>query len=171
MQSVMAPAASAARRPAHTRAPRADQRPAPVGTDRRAGYLAGMSHDNVELVRRAYEAFSRRDFAAVQAMLHRDVRFQTTVETHHGPDGVAEWIRRADHIFDSFAIDVEELIDAGDRVVAVVHERGQGKDSGLSIDQDFAHVWSVSGGRISDFQSFTERAAALDAIGLPASAT
>jgi uncharacterized protein len=127
-----------------------------------------MSQENVELVRRAYEAFSRRDFATVYAVMHHDVRFQTTVETHYGPDGVADWIRHADHTFDSFAIDVEELMDAGDRIVAVVHERGQGKDSGLSIDQRFAHVWSISGGRVLVFQSFTERAAALDAVGLPA---
>jgi uncharacterized protein len=124
-----------------------------------------MSQENVELVRWAYEAFNRRDIAGLLGALHPDVELQTTVEAHRGPDGVAAWIREADGVFDGFAIRVDEVIDLGDRVVATVHEHGRGKDSGLEIDQDFTHVWTVQEGRVRKLQAFTERAAAVEAIG------
>lgn len=125
-----------------------------------------MSRENVELVRWAYEAFNRRDVAALRAASLPGLELLTTVEAYRGPEGVAAWIREADEVFDELAIRVEETIDLGDRVVAVVHERGLGKDSGLEIDQHFTHVWTLQGGRVLKLEAFTDRAAALSAAGL-----
>jgi uncharacterized protein len=125
-----------------------------------------VSHANVELVRRLYEAFNRRDLAAVMSGMHPEVELQTTVETHHGYHGVADWIGRADEVFDSLSMTVEEVLDLDDRVVAVVHERAGGRGSGLEMDQQFTHIWTFRDGRVLSFQAFTERAAALEAVGL-----
>jgi hypothetical protein len=125
-----------------------------------------MSQENVEMVRRAYEAFNRRDISSILDGMHPDVELQTTVETHHGHSGVADWIGRAAEVFDSLAMTVEETIDLDDRVVAVVRERAAGKGSGVEIDQRFTHVWTIEDGCVLRFQAFTERAEALKAVGL-----
>jgi ketosteroid isomerase-like protein len=125
-----------------------------------------MSRDNVELVRRAYEAFNRRDMIALSALLHPEMELLTTVEAHQGAEGVLEWVRQTDAVIEGFAITVEEVVDLGDQVIAGVHERGRGKDSGIEIEQRFTHVWSVQEGRLLKLQAFTERAAALESVGL-----
>ena len=114
-----------------------------------------MSRENVEVVRGGYEAFNRRDTEAIFEAMHPGVEFQTTVETHYGPEGVVEWIRRADEIFGSFEISLVEVVDlGGDDVLAIVHERASGNDSGIEIDQHFGHVWTVRDGRVVAFRSF-----------------
>jgi uncharacterized protein len=125
-----------------------------------------MSQQNVQLVLRLYAAFNRRDAGAVMSGLHRDVEFHTTVEAHRGHDGVAEWVAQADAVFDSLVMDVEETIDAGDRVVAVVHERATGRGSGLDVDQRLTHVWTIRDGRVASMQAFTDRAVAVEAAGV-----
>ncbi len=125
-----------------------------------------MSQENVEVVRQAYEAFNRRDLSAMLERIHPDVELQTTVETHRGHTGVADWVRAADQVFDSLAMTVEETIDLDDRVLAAVRERAGGKGSGIEIDQRFTHVWTLRAGRVVRLQAFTERSDALKAVGL-----
>ena len=125
-----------------------------------------MSQENVELVRRLLAAFNERDMSTIRSGLHPDVELQTIVEAQHGHAGAADWIARADSVFDSFEMTVEELIDAGDRVVAVVHERATGRGSGLQVDQHLAQVLTIRDGRVTRIQSFTDRAEALKAVGL-----
>src|ERR1700730_8212714 len=122
-----------------------------------------MSRENVAMVQRRYEAFNRRDIDAVVAEMHPEVELRTTVETHHGHAGVAEWITHADAVFNSLSMTVEEIIDFGDRVMAIVRERATGMGSELAIDQHFAHVWTIRDGRVITFWAFTERTEALEA--------
>ena len=45
--------------------------------------------------------------------------------------GRTAWINHADAVFDSFEIYVEEIIDVGDQLVVVTHERATGKAAGF----------------------------------------
>ena len=65
-------------------------------------------------------------------------------------------------------MDVEQIIDAGDQVVAVVHERATGRGSGLEVDQHLAQVLTIQDGRVVRIESFTDRADAVKALGLEA---
>jgi ketosteroid isomerase-like protein len=123
---------------------------------------------NAELVLAAYDAFNRRDWDAVARLLHPEIVLQTTVETRHGHDGAVQWVREADDVLAGYAVTVEEVGDFGDRVLAITHQRGRGRDSGIAIrdsgiaiDQRVAHVWSVCDGRLIKMHAFTERPAAL----------
>jgi ketosteroid isomerase-like protein len=125
-----------------------------------------VSKQNVDLVRRLLAAFNERDMTTIRSGLHPDVELQTIVEAQHGHAGAADWIARADSVFDSFEMEVEEIIDAGDQVVAIVHERATGRGSGLQVDQHLAQVLTIQEGRVVRIQSFTDRADALKAMGL-----
>jgi uncharacterized protein len=125
-----------------------------------------MSPENVELVRRAYEAFNRRDLSALSTLVDPEVDFRSTVESHRGIEGVADFVRSADDTLDDFTAVPTEIIEAGEQVVVVVHERGRGKGSGIDVDHRFAHVWTIRGGRAVAFRAFTDRAEALEAVGL-----
>ena len=125
-----------------------------------------MSRENVEVVRRAYEAFNRRDIAALSTLVDPEVDFRSTVESHRGLEGVADFVRSADETLDDFTAIPTEIIDAGEQVVVVVHERGRGKGSGIEVDHRFAHVWTIRDGRAVAFHAFTTRTEALEAVRL-----
>jgi uncharacterized protein len=62
--------------------------------------------------------------------------------------------------------EVVEIVDAGDSVVAVLHQVGRGIGSGIEMDETDAHVFTIREGRIVRWQNFNELADALEAAGL-----
>jgi ketosteroid isomerase-like protein len=59
-----------------------------------------------------------------------------------------------------------QLVDAGDQVVATVEFRGIGKESGVSVTETVAHVWTLKSGWITAWQVYLDPAEALEAVGL-----
>jgi len=59
-----------------------------------------------------------------------------------------------------------ELIDAGDKVVAVAQAVGAGSTSQISVDDAFAFVFTFQGERVILEQAFRNREEALEAAGL-----
>jgi ketosteroid isomerase-like protein len=83
--------------------------------------------------------------------------------------GVAE-IRRDfesnEEIWDEHRVEIEELIDAGDRVVLFQREYQRGRSSGMELVLDAAVLVDLRDGRIVRLQGYMDRAAALEAAGL-----
>jgi ketosteroid isomerase-like protein len=63
-------------------------------------------------------------------------------------------------------MEAEELVPAGDSVLAKVHQGGVGSKSGLPIDVRYFTLWSFRGDKVIRIESFVERAEALEAAGL-----
>jgi ketosteroid isomerase-like protein len=127
-----------------------------------------MSQENVEVVRRFYEALLRRDHAAALACLAPDVEYSVAQEggAAHGPEEVqAMWQRWLDD-WDVSETVAEEFIDAGDHVVVTVHELARGRGSGIEIDGHYSNVLTVSSGKIVRKLEFTDRSDALEAAGM-----
>jgi ketosteroid isomerase-like protein len=131
-----------------------------------------MSAQNVEIVRRAYEAFNGNDPEAAIALLDPEVEWTLPAhfpdaETWRGRDRVVEGLRSMATSFDSLNLEVHELIDAGDRVVALVHIQGRaavtGLDlSGMGVD---GHIWTLRDGRVVAVRMYGGTGDALAEIG------
>lgn len=129
-----------------------------------------MSEENLEFVRRGV-----KDVEFFWALLDEyvvwDLRDYLTApdfdEAYAGRDAVIEASRRWWGAWTDYRLDAEELIDAGASVVVVTRERGRGKGSGASFDNRFAQVWTFSRGRIVRWEVFPDKAAALEAAGVP----
>jgi ketosteroid isomerase-like protein len=61
-----------------------------------------------------------------------------------------------------------ELIDAGEKVVAVAQMVGAGSTSEIALDDAFAFVFTFKGERVVREQAFRNREEALEAAGMPA---
>jgi ketosteroid isomerase-like protein len=144
------------------------------GTARHLPEEAPVSLENVEAVRRGYEAFNRGDISAALEELDPDVEWKTYLVpgpgggTYRGHDGVRELWSDARNIFGEFRNDPERIIDAGDRVVAFITVRGVGKTSGVAVKALIAHVFTLRDGKVLRVQSFEDRDEALKAAGLEA---
>jgi ketosteroid isomerase-like protein len=69
--------------------------------------------------------------------------------------------------FDEWGYEVGEVIDAGDSVVAQIHQWGRGKGSGAGVESRFWQAWTISDGKIVRATHHSEKAEALEAAGLP----
>jgi ketosteroid isomerase-like protein len=86
----------------------------------------------------------------------------------NGPDGLvqlrAEWME----VFDDFDVAVDELIDAGDRVVSVTRLCGRIRDSGHRVELPETQVWTMRDGKAVEVRAYVTRAEALEVVGLGA---
>ncbi len=68
--------------------------------------------------------------------------------------------------FEEWEVEVEELIDYGDQVLAMTRQRGRGASSGVAAELVLANIFTLREGEIVRFEVYRERAKALEAAGL-----
>ncbi|MDX6573487.1 MAG: hypothetical protein QOC86_2643 [Gaiellales bacterium] len=112
-----------------------------------------MSEENVEIVRKMFEAYASGDFETALAAYAPEVEFDVSIRpeggVYRGPEGVAEAMRSWTGTWDDFRLEVEEIIDAGgDRVLLVDRQSGRGKGSGAPLDQQTFSVFTIRRGKI-----------------------
>jgi ketosteroid isomerase-like protein len=127
-----------------------------------------MSRENVEVVRQAWEAFARRDNEAAFALYDDEVEIHSPVDgrVYRGLGGVRDYNRDWLSVWDDFSVDVEEWVDAGDHVVAIVQWSGRGKHSGVPAELTAAHLWTLRNGKLWRLRVFPTKTEALEAAGL-----
>jgi ketosteroid isomerase-like protein len=131
-----------------------------------------MSEENVEIVRSGFEAYSRGDMDRAVADFAPDCRYTASgaipgrTGVFHGPEGYMQFMDWLRSEFEDAHVDVDELIDAGDTVIAGSTIRGRGKHSGVEASWVVWQVWTVRNGKIVRGQGFTSRTEALEAAGL-----
>jgi uncharacterized protein len=131
-----------------------------------------MSQENVGLVRSLYEAFGRGDVPTVLAAMDPGIVWNEAEgfpyadkNPYVGPSAVVEGVfARLGGEWDGFSVAPEELLDAGDTVVAMGRYNGTYKKTGTRIHAQFAHVWRVRGGKIVRFQQYTDTLQAAKAV-------
>jgi ketosteroid isomerase-like protein len=129
-----------------------------------------MSKENVEIVDGVIAAFLAGDYATALSAYDANAEFDATVRpeghVYRGPDGVAEGMRVWVGAWEDYRTEIEEVIDAGDQVVVVARESGQGKGSGMKIDQRSFSVFTLRDRKIVRWEVFLDRDRALEAAGL-----
>jgi ketosteroid isomerase-like protein len=66
----------------------------------------------------------------------------------------------------SWDIENEKYVDAGDQVVVLTRMRGRGRGSGVQVEQHGGFVISLRAGKVIRLEYFASPAAALAAVGL-----
>jgi ketosteroid isomerase-like protein len=134
-----------------------------------------MSQENVEVVRVIYDAAARRDDVTPFEVYAEDIVWDISNtlraavnprRVYHGHEGVRQFWRDALSVFGEVDFEVEELIDAGDQVLAVIHEREIGRSSGVPVETTHLAVWTLADGKVTQLQIFDDRPQALEAAGL-----
>jgi ketosteroid isomerase-like protein len=136
-----------------------------------------MSQENVEIVRRLFAAFQNVDVGSFERHLD-DVReiFDPEVEwvaaphsllaseEYRGYDGVRRFWIHFLSAWDEYGVQVDELIDAGDQVVAVI--RLCGRTNELEVDEARSSLLTLRDRRIVRIEPFASKDGALEAAGL-----
>jgi uncharacterized protein len=129
-----------------------------------------MSQENVEIVRRIYDAYLLGDFETSLALMDAEVELDVSIrpegKVYRGHEGVAEALRTWTGTWEAFRMELEELIDAGDHVIGVEQQSGRGRTSGVPLSEVYFSVWTLGDGKVTRIAWFQDRAMALEAAGL-----
>jgi ketosteroid isomerase-like protein len=131
-----------------------------------------MSQQNVEIVRESFARFvatgefttdlATDDFAWDMSNYHSWPEQQV----YEGVDGARAFISEWLDAWEDWELELEALHDAGDRVVAFVHQRGRSKEGGMPVEMSFAQVFTLRDGRQARMEMYSDRDEALAAAGL-----
>jgi ketosteroid isomerase-like protein len=130
-----------------------------------------MSKENVEIVRRTYEATNQGDYDTAESYIHPEIEFHTYARSpeagvYRGKQAVREYNQSLFQQFESIRFEVEELVDAGDRVVVVTTQHAVPKGGQLEMDVHVAEVWTIRDGLLAERRSYSTRNEALEAAGV-----
>jgi ketosteroid isomerase-like protein len=112
-----------------------------------------MSQQNLEIVRRCYELWNRREWSAITDIFDQEVEIDLSrnvfnPDVYEGHAGVERYVRVVEEVWDDFRIVPTELIDAGEKVVTAVTVHGKGKGSGVEVEMQLFNVWTLCDSKI-----------------------
>ena len=131
-----------------------------------------MSQENVELHRRGYDAFNRRDLDAWLELGDTDIEFSAVLVAveggtpYHGHDGARRFWRDLFDAFPDLRVEVEEIRDLGDTTFAAARLVGHGAGSEAAVERPVWHVMEWRDQKCVRWRSFPTEAEALEAAGL-----
>jgi uncharacterized protein len=129
-------------------------------------------HDNLNVVKDAYLAYRDRNFDALRDCLAKDVKWFAlgppdlipTAGTRYGHDQVEQYFATLDSMENIQSFEPEEFIVEGDTVVALGDLERRVDSTGSLLQSPWVHVFTLRNGKISDFRSFYDTAAAVTAL-------
>ena len=131
-----------------------------------------MSRENVEIVRRMYDAWNRDDFEVARPLIHPEVEWRTSgafpglEPVYRGVGGVRQFWQDLKEPWESFLIHIERDVAEGDTVIVNLRFEAIGRASGAKVVLHFANTWRVQDGLVVDFGSTRTFDEALEAAGL-----
>ena len=123
-----------------------------------------MSETPMQVVQGIYDAFRAGDVPAVLGRMHEQIQWNEANNFPYadgnpyiGPEAVLNGVlARCIGEWDGFGVEIDELLDAGDTIVALGHYAGTYKATGKPQRTQLVHVWRVSDGKATRFQQYAD---------------
>ena len=127
-----------------------------------------MSQENVEILRRGYAHW----MATREIRAHPDLVWDVSKlgwpdqQVYTGCEGAMQFNDEWAAAWDDWELEPEDYIEAGERVVVILTQRGRSKVTGIPVEMRFAQVWTLLDGLGIRMQMFANVDEALEAVGL-----
>jgi ketosteroid isomerase-like protein len=131
-----------------------------------------MSQENVEIIRRGFEAAAEGDLGVWFQMADPDIRVRPrpaepdAADEYRGLDGLMDYVVNWYSQWDEYESEPVGIIDAGGHVLVVVRERGRVQSTGMEVEEEFSHSFVVREGKVTEWRMYDSHAEALEAAGL-----
>src|SRR3954447_21328031 len=131
-----------------------------------------MSQENVELHRRAIQAFNARDIEAFIAYCDPGIEWHSTFAAvggaiYHGHDGIRQWHRDFEDVWaDEIHAESEAYFDLDEHTVGFYVLHGRGGQSGATVTLPIAAVARWRSGLITSFKGYAHREDAFRDLGV-----
>jgi ketosteroid isomerase-like protein len=131
-----------------------------------------MSLDNVEVIRRGFDALNRGDAEAIAALSADDfelISVLSAVEerTYRGKDAWGTYLRLMSDTWSEWRFEQVEIFDVDDETAAAVYRVvGRGKRSGARVEHPIGATFRLRNGKLLRIRSYLDPREALEAVGL-----
>jgi ketosteroid isomerase-like protein len=132
-----------------------------------------MSQENVEILRRGFEAFAQGDVEAVLDLVDADIEWSAALAPILGVTAVSGKVALRKFLvqdlqdgFEDFRAEPLSFEDHGDTVLVLVRYSGRGKASGVEIGQAFHTIYVFRNGTVVKMHDYPTKTEALEAAGL-----
>ena len=111
--------------------------------------------ENLELVRRALEAFVTGDLDGAFAAMDAEMVFENRTQvpdlegTYVGRDGLLQMLGKIYEVFEDYRLEPLEIETAGEGVAALVRESGHGRISGIETGRQLLLLYTITNGKIA----------------------
>jgi ketosteroid isomerase-like protein len=107
-----------------------------------------MSEGDLEIIRRSYEHFLATGEFRAGPDLVWDVSNLgwPDQQIYIGDKGAMQFTAEWADAWDDWRMEVEDYLDAGERVVVILTQRGRSKATGIPVEMRFAQVWTFRDG-------------------------
>jgi ketosteroid isomerase-like protein len=130
-----------------------------------------MSQENVEIVRRVYAAWARDDLPGPGRLFDAQIEYVNPPDavepgTRHGLAAFTRAVHDAFDGWETWQIELERFIPAGERVAVVLRYRAHWRTSGVDVEAHESALWTVRDGKVVRYEWFHGPNDALEAAGL-----
>lgn len=130
-----------------------------------------MEQENVHVVRSVFEAFGRGDVLAMLEFIDEHVEWVLPgpesvphYRDWRGHNGVKDFVSVLGSQLDFESFEPQEFIVGGDKVVVLGRERVRAKSTDRSVENEWAMVFTVRGGKVARFVCYENTGAVADAL-------
>jgi ketosteroid isomerase-like protein len=131
-----------------------------------------MSQENVEIIRRGYEALNRRDVDTWLNGFHADAEVHDLptipdAPVYRGHYALRNWVEMIRDVWtEESYYELEKLTAAGDFVLVAVRAHAWGRGSGVPIEVSFFQVFEMRDRKVQRAWAYFDEDEALEAAGL-----
>ena len=124
-----------------------------------------MGHDNLDIVRKGYDAFGRGDITTLLTLFDEQIEWISagppeliTSGRRTGRQAVAQVFAAVNDVFEIQRFDPKEFVVQGDRIVVLGSETARVRATGKVLDMDWAHAFTLRNGLVTSFHEYTDTA-------------
>jgi len=123
-----------------------------------------MSKANMDVVNKVYAAFGQGNIPAVLELFDPSIEWVAAENSpfadrspYRGLNQVVEGVfNRIGLEFPGLTVQVDELLDAGDKIVMLGRYHGVRKATGKGFQAQVAHIWTITAGKVTRFQQYLD---------------
>jgi ketosteroid isomerase-like protein len=130
-----------------------------------------MSRENVEIVRKAYDAFNESGVDALLEYFHPDLEYDVTAGDgpfagmYHGHAAVRNFLTDYLDSWEYARMEAADVAEVGeDHVLVLLRMSLRGKGSGVEVSAETFNTWTMRDGKAARVAIHNERAEALEAV-------
>jgi ketosteroid isomerase-like protein len=122
--------------------------------------------EQMAAIREIADSFNRGDFDALVAYTDSETVLHEWpsapgAQSYQGPDGIRRAFESWFESWEWMRIDVEDMEEAGTRVMATFQQTARGKGSAAEVELRTFNVWTFREGTVTAIHLFTDRESAL----------
>jgi uncharacterized protein len=117
---------------------------------------------NTETIQKIYTAFKSKDLPSILELQAEDAEWSVAGPAHkipwaapgRGAGAVADFLKILGGLLVAEVFEITDYFEKDDKVVALGHQKGFVRTTGVPYEFDFVHVWTLRQGKVTSFRVY-----------------